>query len=93
MSNRPDWTDAACHGAPDQTFYPSTVTGRGSHRRFFAAKAICNGCPIAAKCLEYALENETETRRYGVWGGTSPEERSTIARRRWRDSRKKQVAS
>lgn len=49
------------------------------------AKAICHGtydgreCPLLAQCLEFALINNE---RFGVWGGTTPEERRTIRKER-----------
>lgn len=36
------------------------------------AKAICVGCPVINECLDHAL---TVPENYGVWGGTTPEER------------------
>lgn len=38
------------------------------------ARAICRRCPLAAACLDYALQNE----EYGVWGGTTPQERQSL---------------
>lgn len=35
------------------------------------ARRICAGCPVAEPCLAYAREHAP----YGVWGGTTPEER------------------
>lgn len=43
------------------------------------AKAICISCPVVQQCLEFALATE-ET--YGVWGGTTPEERAKILEQR-----------
>ncbi len=40
-----------------------------------AAKAICEGCPCKAPCLEYALVHERE---WGIWGGLNPDERRKI---------------
>lgn len=39
------------------------------------AKALCNECPVANKCLEFALEEEIE---FGIFGGTTPEERKQL---------------
>lgn len=45
------------------------------------AKAVCNGtydgkeCPLRAACLEFAVVNNE---RFGVWGGTTPDERREI---------------
>lgn len=49
------------------------------------AKAICKGtfdgkpCPLLESCLEFALVNNE---RYGVWGGTSPDERVLLRKER-----------
>lgn len=39
-----------------------------------AALAHCAACPTRALCLAYALEHE----QYGIWGGTTPEEREEL---------------
>jgi WhiB family redox-sensing transcriptional regulator len=42
--------------------------------RYGEAKAVCAGCPLRTACLAYALECE----EFGVWGGATPEERTSI---------------
>jgi len=54
-------------------FFPSDGVG------VQAAQEICEGCPVKATCLEYALANRIE---HGVWGGTSERERRRILRHR-----------
>ena len=39
------------------------------------AKAICSGCPVRARCLDWALSVREP---YGVWGGYSESERKQI---------------
>lgn len=39
------------------------------------AKAICQLCPVRESCLRFALAAREE---YGVWGGTTPQERRRI---------------
>jgi WhiB family redox-sensing transcriptional regulator len=39
------------------------------------AKQTCSGCPARGDCLSYALAHEIE---FGVWGGSTPEERQTL---------------
>lgn len=36
------------------------------------AKALCRSCPIVGECFTYALETH---QRYGIWGGTTAQER------------------
>lgn len=47
---------------------------------------LCQTCPIIETCLEYAMRSEERATgdRYGVWGGTTPHERTLLARRRKR---------
>lgn len=46
----------------------------------FMAKLICSDCPVQNVCLAEAMKRKEQ---YGVWGGTSEEERSVLFRR-WR---------
>ena len=58
----------------------SGICGQTDPEEFFpdqgesceAAKRVCQGCPVEARCLAYALENEIP---YGVWGGATAAER------------------
>lgn len=43
------------------------------------ALAVCAGCPVREMCLRHA---ETAPERYGVWGGTTEEQRSGSRRER-----------
>lgn len=52
---------------------------RVRHIKTQKAKAVCITCPVKEECLRYAIE-ELET--YGIWGGKTNRERSTI-RRQW----------
>lgn len=38
------------------------------------AKLLCAACPVRKRCRDYALEHE----EFGVWGGTTPEERDEL---------------
>lgn len=73
----PDWhIHAGCHPAnghsPD-LWFPLTPQARPGQTRTqrraqatAAAIAICNTCPVKAKCLDAALANEETD---GIWGG------------------------
>jgi len=68
------WMQAGnCRRYETDVFFPSD--GAGVDR----ARAICSRCPIAGRCLDYALDNRIE---HGVWGGCSERERRRILRRR-----------
>lgn len=45
-----------------------------------AAIAVCDQCPREADCLLEALDrNETD----GIWGGTTPQMRGRLRRKKW----------
>lgn len=68
------WMQSAkCRELPPEKFFPSD--GVGVER----AQRICEECPVADACLEYALFHHID---HGVWGGKSERERRRIARRR-----------
>ena len=64
---------ARCRELAPETFFPSDGSGVADAQR------VCATCPVAAECLEYALEYRIE---HGVWGGASERERRRILRRR-----------
>jgi len=74
------WRDnAACASVDPDLFFPVGVTGPAVGQ-IAAAKAVCADCAAQSRCLEFAIATNQE---YGVWGGTSEEERR-ILRRAWR---------
>lgn len=62
-----------CRLYPPATFFPSDGVGVDKARK------ICQDCPVAAPCLDYALEQRID---HGVWGGCSERERRRILKRR-----------
>ncbi|MFV0316410.1 MAG: WhiB family transcriptional regulator [Microthrixaceae bacterium] len=65
--------DGNCaHKAPS-VFFPSDGVGVEK------AKKVCEGCPVADQCLEYAIKYRID---HGVWGGTSERQRRRIIRAR-----------
>ena len=62
-----------CRNYPPAVFFPSDGVG------VYRARRICVDCPVAAQCLDYALEERIE---HGVWGGCSERERRRILKRR-----------
>lgn len=72
----PAWTDLAlCAQSDPEAWFPETGDGRSARQ----AVRICRQCPVIAECLEHALERRE---RYGVWGGTTPNERRALLRAR-----------
>lgn len=65
-----DWAlEALCAQTDPEIFFPEKG---GSNK---ATKRICQRCPVAAECLDYALENNE---MFGVWGGLSERERRAL---------------
>jgi WhiB family redox-sensing transcriptional regulator len=62
------YKEAGCRDLGFQTFFP----GRGKSKQIRYAITICEKCPVRFECLEYAMKENIE---YGVWGGSTPEER------------------
>jgi WhiB family transcriptional regulator, redox-sensing transcriptional regulator len=78
-----NWRDAgACLHADPDLFFPVSVTGP-SRREVAQAKAFCAQCPVRRQCLEFAQDNGV----YGIWGGTTMQERQRIRRRDQRAAR------
>lgn len=73
---------AACRGIDPELFFPE----RGAPGAGREAKAVCAGCEVRQECLDYALANQE---CYGVWGGTSSQERQ----RMWRPTRTRTCAA
>ena len=68
ITSPPAWMDdAACSGCDEpELFHPHGLADADP-----AALAMCRLCPVAAECLQYALDNGES----GVWGGTTDKER------------------
>ncbi|MDT4891974.1 MAG: WhiB family transcriptional regulator, redox-sensing transcriptional regulator [Pseudonocardiales bacterium] len=75
-----DWqAQAACRGSDTANFYhPENERGPSRVRREMRAKAVCARCPVIDNCLRWALAAREP---YGVWGGTSADEREVLLAR------------
>ncbi|GAA3075644.1 WhiB family transcriptional regulator [Streptosporangium carneum] len=74
---------SSCLSEDPELFFPVSSEGPG-REQYERAKAVCRHCPVQRRCLEYALNTH---QMYGVWGGTTPDERRaamTATRRRAR---------
>jgi len=80
-SDGDDWrAQAACLGHAPELFHPETSDvsiGRMAQR-------ICKRCPVAARCLDEEMRVEPPTRRFGVVGGLTPNQRRVLWRSGWR---------
>jgi WhiB family transcriptional regulator, redox-sensing transcriptional regulator len=61
--------ESICKGESDKTFF--TGVGQNPTR---AREKLCNSCPVAQDCLDYAIIYEER----GVWGGTTEKERKRL---------------
>jgi WhiB family transcriptional regulator, redox-sensing transcriptional regulator len=74
---RRDWRkSAACQTADPELFFPVSSVGR-AREDIAQAKAVCGSCVVRRQCLQFALATH---QMYGVWGGTTEEERRVRVR-------------
>ena len=66
----------ACQAAEPELFFPVSAAGPAV-AQVVAAKAVCQGCPVRAECLRYAVRTAQD---HGIWGGTTEEERRQARR-------------
>jgi len=70
----PTWTEqAVCASVDPELFFPE----KGGPTR--SAIAVCHGCPVAAQCLQLALDSNAE---HGIWGGLTREHRRRMSTRK-----------
>lgn len=66
-----------CVGEDPEIFFLAENSRMGPKAKAInRAKEVCFGCPVKQQCLEQALAVPEE---FGVWGGTTPEERAKIS--------------
>ncbi len=71
LVDRPAWmARGACRDHPEVDFFPD-APARGIAPDVGLALAVCAGCPVTARCREFAEENGES----GVWGGTTARQR------------------
>ncbi len=74
----PNWrADGACLSADPDLFFPRSSAGP-AEKQIARAKRICAGCLVRQECLDFALSHDQV---YGIWGGTTPEDRQRDRRR------------
>lgn len=68
------WRDhARCEGMDPELFFPRKSDAQKDIIKF------CLGCPARLDCLQYALDTPVD---YGVWGGTTQDERKKLRQKR-----------
>jgi WhiB family redox-sensing transcriptional regulator len=71
---------AACRDGDQRLFFdPEGEGAKPRAARERAAKAVCAWCPVRRECLIFAL---WAPERYGIWGGLTARERTSLRRRR-----------
>jgi WhiB family transcriptional regulator, redox-sensing transcriptional regulator len=76
-----NWRAAgACLSADPDLFFPISAKGP-AEKQIARAKVICAGCPVRPECLEFAMTHDLT---YGIWGGTTVEDRQRERRRKRR---------
>ena len=75
------WQESAnCREEDNSLFFlEAGARGRTKHKQELAAKKICRLCPVINECLAHAL---SVPEYFGVWGGTTADERNAILRKR-----------
>lgn len=73
--------DAVCRTVDPDLFFPDQVIKGVTHPKVQAreAKAICAQCPVRQECLSEAL---LRPEPFGIWGGTTEQERVNLRRQR-----------
>lgn len=66
------YANPACRGKDPDLFFPPP--GLQAARKVRKAKAICAGCEHLVACRDWALRQSSYL--YGVWAGTTHEERN-----------------
>ncbi len=80
---RTTWDDfAACRDVDPNIFFgrPDKYgVDRHDPAELALAKSICDRCAVAGDCLAYALDRGADV--YGIWGGSTQEDRRRLVRR------------
>ena len=71
----PHFENATCESIGTEPYYPLSKTLDTENK---VALALCQQCPELFKCLEWALVHENT----GIWGGTTPNQRERIRKKR-----------
>lgn len=65
-------------GIDPELFFPIGTSGPAL-QQIKEAKAVCRLCPVRGQCLQWAVEEPEAP--FGIWGGTTEEERVPMIRR------------
>lgn len=68
---------SACRTEDAELFFPTGHDGAANLAQIAEAKAVCARCPVAAACLNHALDHHIGD---GIFGGLTEKERGNILR-------------
>jgi WhiB family redox-sensing transcriptional regulator len=72
LAQRQPWmSEGLCRGSSASFFPSETRTNRVPAEKYAEAVKVCQSCPVILECREYGKDE-----RFGVWGGTTPADRS-----------------
>lgn len=73
----------ACFDTDSNLFIPPTAAIENMRHQadYTSALLFCSLCMVTQECLDFALEYHQD---FGVWGGLTPQQRTTLRRRRRR---------
>ena len=78
-----NWVDdAACFDLPTELFFFEKGEGAGAEQQRILE--ICNTrCPVRQQCLDeaMAMEDDARSKRFGIWGGMTPNDRKRLWRK------------
>lgn len=80
-----DYDKTPCQKNDPEIWFPSGENFPEDVAKIKTAKSLCAVCHEQTKCLSFAVTNKV---RYGIWGGTTEEERWTLIRRAERNRNK-----
>ena len=70
--------EASCRKLGPSIFFSEDGDGGLSRKNDVSAKKICSACNVKTDCLSYALNEQIA---FGIWGGFTARERSSIIRK------------
>jgi Transcription factor WhiB len=93
LTRPPEWAHAAgCRGVATAEFdpwHPPAEASEAYQREAYAwARQVCLGCPVQVQCTRYALGLLELDTVEGMFGGLTPDQLRSLARRIARSSRK-----
>jgi WhiB family redox-sensing transcriptional regulator len=73
------WRESAnCRKLGPGIFFSENDEGSLSRKNDTHAKKVCSNCAVKTDCLSYALNEQI---KFGIWGGFTARERSSIIRK------------